>query len=158
MEITFTLKGGTANANQLKQKFRDLKVDFEKLASVINDATKDFKDLEVTVVVNIENENMEVEVKLPPVSELLKKELGIEKLKITEEEKSSGKTVVADIPVEKIVKIAKLKMREMLAKNLKKAVLQVVGSCVSMPVTIEGKNPKEIIQEIKEGKWDEVIK
>lgn len=151
------LKGGSANANQLKQKFRDLNVDFEKLANVINDATKEFKDLEVTVVVNID-ENMEVEVKLPPLSELLKKELGIEKLKITEEERSSGKTVVADIPMEKIVKVAKLKMREMLTRDLKKAVLQAVGTCVSMPVTIEGKKPKEIIKEIKEGKWDEIIK
>ena len=157
MEITLTLKGGSANANQLKQKFRDLNVDFEKLANVINDATKEFKDLEVTVVVNVD-ENMEVEVKLPPLSELLKKELGIEKLKITEEERSSGKTVVADIPMEKIVKVAKLKMREMLTRDLKKAVLQAVGTCVSMPVTIEGKKPKEIIKEIKEGKWDEIIK
>jgi len=158
MEITFTLKGGTANANQLKQKFRDLNVDFEKLAFVINEATKEFKDLEVTVIVNVEGENMEVEVKLPSVSELLKKELGIEKLKVTEEEKSGGKTVVADVPMEKIVKIAKLKMKEMLTKDLKKAVLQVVGTCVSLPVTIEGKKPKEIIQEIKEGKWDKIIK
>ena len=158
MEISLRLKGGSANANQLKQKFRDLNVDFEKLANAINDVTKEFKDLEVTVVVNVEDENMEIEVKLPPLSELLKKELGIEKLKVTEEERSSGKTVVADIPMEKIVKVAKLKMREMLTRDLKKAVLQAVGTCVSMPVTIEGKKPKEIIKEIKEGKWDEIIK
>ncbi|MCD6371127.1 MAG: 50S ribosomal protein L11 [Candidatus Aenigmarchaeota archaeon] len=157
MEIRLSLKGGSANPNQLKQKFRDLNVDFEKFAEAINEATKELKDIEVEVTAIIENDKIDVEVKLPPASEFIKKELGVEKLKLSEEDKNAGKTSVGDVSMEKIVKIAKIKIKDMSTNDLKKAVLQVLGSCVSMPITIEGKHPKEIIEEVKEGKWDNII-
>jgi len=46
----------------------------------------------------------------------------------------------------------------MLAKDLKSAVKTVIGTAVSMPVTIEGKKPKEILKEIEEGKYDNLFK
>jgi len=90
---------------------------------------------------------------------IIKKELGIQIAKISEEDKTAGKTSVGDITMEKIVKIAKDRKDKMLAKDLKSAVKQVIGSINSMSVIlIEGKKPKEIIQEINEGKWDSLIK
>jgi large subunit ribosomal protein L11 len=41
-----------------------------------------------------------------------------------------------------------------LGKNIKKAVKEVVGSCLSMGATVEGKDPREIQKEIDAGKWD----
>lgn len=93
------------------------------------------------------------------VASIVKKELGIQIVKISEEDKTAGKTSVGDISMEKIVKIAKNRKDNLLAKDLKSAVKQVIGSINSMSVIlIEGKKPKEIIQEINEGKWDSLIK
>jgi large subunit ribosomal protein L11 len=60
--------------------------------------------------------------------------------------------------MENLVKVTKMKQDALLAKDLKNAVKQVVGVCVSMPVLIEGKKPKEILKEIDEGKFDQLLK
>lgn len=84
---------------------------------------------------------------------LIKKEMGIELAKITEEEKTAGKTSVGSLSMEKIVKIAK--SRDLLSKNLKNSVKVVLGTANSMTgVLVENKRPKEIAKEVDEGKWD----
>lgn len=92
------------------------------------------------------------------VSGLIKRELGIEVAKISEEDKAAGKTSVGNLTMEMVLKITKLKAEELLVKNLKLAVKQVVGTIASMPITIENKTPKEITKEINEGKWDHLFK
>jgi large subunit ribosomal protein L11 len=93
------------------------------------------------------------------ISNIVKKEIGIELAKITEEDKTKGKTSVGNITMEKIVKIAKSNREKLSSKDFKSDVKQVVGSISSMQgVLIENKKPKEIIQEINEGKWDNLIK
>jgi len=51
-----------------------------------------------------------------------------------------------------------MKQDDLKTEDLKKAVKQVVSSCVSSGVYIDSKTPKQIIKEINEGKWDEKIK
>jgi large subunit ribosomal protein L11 len=51
-----------------------------------------------------------------------------------------------------------IKRPSLLAGNLKAAVKEVVGTCVSMGVTVDGKDPKTVLQEIEEGAHDEVLK
>lgn len=93
------------------------------------------------------------------VSFLIKKELNIQLAKITEEDKTKGVTSVGDLTMVQVVKIAKAVKGNMLAKDFKSAVKQVVGSANSMQgILIEGKRPKEIAKEIEEGKWDQLIK
>jgi len=61
--------------------------------------------------------------------------------------------------MEQVVKIAKEKRGSLSAKDFKSAVKQVVGTITSMQgILIEVKKTKEIIQEINEGKWDNLIK
>jgi large subunit ribosomal protein L11 len=89
----------------------------------------------------------------------IKKELKIDKAKISEEDKTKGITSIGDITMEQVVKIAKEKRGSLSAKDFKSAVKQVVGTITSMQgILIEGKKTKEIIQEINEGKWDNLIK
>jgi large subunit ribosomal protein L11 len=45
----------------------------------------------------------------------------------------------------------------MLAKDMKGRVLEVVGTCLSMGVTVDGKGPKEITAEIRAGKYDKAL-
>jgi large subunit ribosomal protein L11 len=92
------------------------------------------------------------------VAELIKKELGVEVLKVSEEEKAKGKTSIGNLSMEQVLKIAKQKADELLAKDIKAAVKIVLGSIVSMPLTVENKSAKEILKEIEEGKWDDLFK
>jgi large subunit ribosomal protein L11 len=61
------------------------------------------------------------------------------------------------LTIEQVLRIAKIKRHELLAKTLEGAVKEVLGSCISMGVTVEGKDPREIQAEIDEGKYDEVF-
>ena len=93
------------------------------------------------------------------LTDLIKKELGLEKAKITEEDKTKGVTSIANITMEQVVKFAKDRKELLSSKDFKSCVKQVVGTISSMQgITIEEKTPKEIIQEIDEGKWDSLIK
>ena len=60
--------------------------------------------------------------------------------------------------MEQCLKVAKMKRNSLLAKTFKGAVKEIVGSCSSMPVTVDGKSPKEILKDIDEGKYNSVIK
>lgn len=140
-------------------KLSAYKLNVGEVFKQINDKTKEYGGMKVPVklIINKKTKEFRIEVGLPPVSSLIKKELGVEAAKITEEEKTAGKTSVGDLKMEMMVKIAKMKMGGLLTKDLKSAVKQVIGTCVSMPVLIEGKKPKEILKEIDEGKWDGAI-
>jgi len=90
---------------------------------------------------------------------MILKELGVEVAKITEEDKSKGKTSVGSLSMEQVVKIAKEKQKELFIKDLKKVVKMVLGTCNSMNgVLVENKRPKDVIKEVEEGKWDHLIK
>jgi ribosomal protein L11 len=93
------------------------------------------------------------------ISNIVKKELGIETAKITEEDKTKGITSLGNITMEKIIEIVKSNKEKLSSKDFKSDVKQVIGSISSMQgILIENKKPKEIIQEINEGKWDNLIK
>ena len=138
----------------LSQKLGPAGINIGKVMQDVNKATASFKGIKVPVEldVDIKTKNFTVNVFTPPVSELLKKELGVEK--------GSGqhkKINVANAAIEQIISVAKTKMPGMLCKDFKSAVKSVVGSCVSLGILIEDKNPKEIEKEIDAGKYDKEI-
>lgn len=145
------LKPGPA----LSQKLGPVGINMNQVIQKVNDATKDFKGLKVPVEIDIDAGTKEFEVKVfsPPVSELLKKELGIEK-----GSGSHKKTKVANASIEQIISVAKTKLPSMLARDLKAAVKSVVGTCVSLAILIENKPAVEIEKEIDEGKYNKEIK
>lgn len=84
---------------------------------------------------------------------LIKKELRIDTAKITEEDKAKEIISIADGKMDSVIKIAKERMSSLSAKDLKGSVKIILGTLNSMNgVLIEGKRPKEIIEEIDEGK------
>ena len=139
----------------LSQKLGPAGVPINNVIQKVNEATKDFKGMKVPVEleINLDTKNIEVKVFSPPVAELLKKEIGIEK--------GSGmqaKVNVANTSIEQIISIAKTKFPNLLCKDLKSAVKTIAGSCVSLGILIENKSPVEIIEEINSGKYDKEIK
>jgi len=155
MQIKLLVEGGAMQPGPaLSQKIGPLGLNVGQIISKVNDATKDFKGLKVPVELDVDTSTKEIKVNVfsPPVSELLKKELEIEK--------GSGiqkKTQIANASIEQIISVAKQKQQNLLCKDLKSAVKTVVGTCVSLGVLIENKPAKEIEKEIEEGKYDKEI-
>jgi large subunit ribosomal protein L11 len=120
----------------------------------INEVTKDYAGMKVPVKVAVDPETKEFEVSVgtPTASALIVSELKIEKGSATP---STAK--VGNLTIEQVLRIAKIKRHELLAKTLKFAVKEVLGSCVSMGVTVEGKDPREVQKEIDNGKFDEIL-
>jgi len=158
--LDLLIEGGKAapGANSAP-KLSALKMNVAAIFKEINDKTKAYAGMQVPVKVlmNPEDKTFEVTVGTPPVSSLVKKELKIELAKITEEDKTAGKTSLGDIKMDQIVKVAKMKQPALFCRSLKACVKQVVGTCASMPITVEGKKAIEVIKEIDEGKFDSVI-
>jgi large subunit ribosomal protein L11 len=75
-------------------------------------------------------------------------------------EKGSGtphNVKVGNLSMDQVVRIAKIKRAELLAEDLKSAAKEILGTCVSMGVTVEGKDPREVQKEIDEGKYVEAF-
>ncbi len=154
--IELLIEGGKATAGPpLGPTLAPLKVNVGKIVADINEKTKSFAGMKVPVkvIVDPETKEYEIEVGLPPTSQLIKKELNLEK-----GSQQAGREIVGDISLEKVIEIAKIKMESMLTKDLKNAAKQVIGTCLSMGITVNGKDPREVIQEINEGKHDSLFK
>lgn len=129
-------------------------VNIVEVIDAINEKTMQFEGMKVpiTLTVDTSTKRFSIEVGTPPTSALILKELG--------EEKGSGdpsRTRVGDLTIEQLKRIAEMKKRSMLGKKEKERVLEIIGSCVSMGVTVEGKDPKEMQREIHEGVYDGVL-
>ena len=156
MQISLLVEGGDMKPGPaLSQKLGPLGMNINQIIQKVNEATKDLKGLKVPVELEVDPATKEFEVHVfsPPVSELLKKELKIDK--------GSGeqkKLKVANASIEQIISVAKTKLPNLLCNDLKTAVKTVVGTCVSLGILVENKLASEIEQEIEEGKYDEEIK
>jgi len=144
--------GGQATAGPpLGPALGPLGVNVLVIVNKINEVTKDYAGMKVPVkiIVDTETKEFEVTVGTPTASALIVSELKIEK--------GSGSPKaqkVGDLSMEQVVRIAKLKQAELLSTNTKAAVKEILGTCVSMGVTVEGKDPREVQKEIDEGKHD----
>ncbi len=120
----------------------------------INDKTKEYAGMKVPVEIEVDLETRQFEVRVgtPPTSMLILRELGLEK-----GSSDAGGKKVGDLSMEQVVKIAKIKLNDANTKDLKKVVKQVLGTALSMGVTVEGKDPREVQKEIDQGLWDQVI-
>lgn len=155
MQIKLLVEGGAMQPGPaLSQQLGPAGINVGQVIQKVNDATKDFKGMKVPVELSVDSSTKEVSVKVfsPPVSELIKKELGIEKGSGEQE-----KIKVANASIEQIISVAKTKLPNLLCNNLKAAVKTVVGSCVSLGILIENKPAIEIEQKINEGKYDKEI-
>lgn len=104
------------------------------------------------MVVDTETKEFDVEIGTPTTSALLVKELGIQKGSGTPKTEKVG-----NLTMDQVVKIANMKMPSSYAKSPKTAAKEVMGTCVSLGITIEGKDPREAQKELDQGKWDQAF-
>ncbi|MEK6893185.1 MAG: 50S ribosomal protein L11 [Nanoarchaeota archaeon] len=156
MIIKLIVDGGDMKVGPaVAQQVGPLGINLGKLTADVNKETAGFKGIKVPVEIDVDakTKNYKIKVFSPPVSELIKKELGLEK-----GSGNAGAVKVGNIAFERIVDIAKTKMPGLLAKNLSASVKLVVGTCVALGVLIDNKPAKEIEQDIDSGVYDKEIK
>jgi large subunit ribosomal protein L11 len=126
-------------------------VDVQAVVQEINDQTEAFDGTEVPVTVEYEEDgSFGIEVGVPPTAELIKDEAGFDT--------GSGEPheeFVADLSVDQIKQIAEQKHSDLLSYDLKNAAKEVVGTCVTLGVTIEDNDPREFKERIDEGEYDD---
>lgn len=150
--VEVLVSGGKATAGPpIGPALGPLGINVKAVVDEINRRTAEFNGMQVPVKVIVdEKKQFTITVGVPPTTALIKKEAGIEK-----GSSQPNSQVVGDLPLEAAVRIARMKMNDMLSYDLKSAVKEVIGTCVSMGVTIEGRRPKEIIQAIDAGEYDQ---
>ncbi|MBU2560423.1 50S ribosomal protein L11 [archaeon] len=151
--IDVMVEGGKASAGPpLGPALGPLGIKIDKVIAAINEKTKSYDGMAVPVkvIVDTSTKAFEIEVGNPPVSALIKKEIGIEKGSGAAREETAG-----DLSMEGAIKIAGMKRDDMLAKDTKAGVKEVLGVCVSMGITVEGKKAKDVQTEIASGAHDD---
>ena len=129
-------------------------VNIMEVVNEINEKTKDFQDTTVPVKINIDpaTKAFEIEVGTPPASSLILKRAGIDKGSSNPREVKVG-----NISMQDVVDIAKMKQAGLLGKSMKEKAKEVVGTCVSMGVKVDNKDPKKVGADIEEGAYDSLF-
>jgi large subunit ribosomal protein L11 len=153
--VELIVSGGQANAGPpLGPALGPLGVNIVAIVNRINEVTKAYAGMKVPVKISVDTEEktFEVTVGTPTASALLVAELKVEKGSGT-----PNSVKVGDLSMEQIVKIAKIKAPQLLSSNTKDATKELLGTCVSLGVTVEGKDPREVQKEIDSGTYDKVF-
>jgi large subunit ribosomal protein L11 len=151
----FLVEGGKVTAGPpLGPALGPLGLNVMAVAEEANRLTKDFMGMRVPIeiVVDTETKQFTVKVGTPSTSALIASAAGIQKGSGT-----AGKDFVADLKFADIVKIAQSKMPDLRSKTLKAAVKEILGSCVSMGVKVDGMPAKEVVKLVEQGKYDNVL-
>ncbi|WP_152041815.1 50S ribosomal protein L11 [Salinigranum salinum] len=152
--IEVLVPGGEANPGPpLGPELGPTPVNVQDVVSQINEETAAFDGMEVPVTVEYDDDgSFTIEVGVPPTAALIKDEAGFDT--------GSGepqKEFVADLSVDQVKKIAKQKQSDLLSYDLKNAAKEVVGTCTSLGVTIEGNDPREFKERLDSGEYDEMF-
>jgi len=153
-KVEALVEGGKATAGPpLGPALGPTGVNTGQVIAKINEKTKAFAGMKVpiTVVIN-DDKTFDVKVGTPPMSALVKSELGL-----ASGSSNARTTKVANMTIEQAKKIADMKKDDLLGATVKARVLEVAGNCVSVGVTIDGKDPKVFQKDVKAGKYDQVL-
>ncbi|OYT25369.1 MAG: 50S ribosomal protein L11 [Thermoprotei archaeon ex4572_64] len=148
---------GKANPQQLSQQLSQLGLDVNKVVNVINEKTKilasyGLKNVSVELEVDLDTKEIDIKLELPAISELILRAIGRE-----EGSHKSINEIIGDLDLEKLAEITYIKWDELKCRNFKAALKQVVSTCRSVGVTINGKDPREVIKEIDNGLHSDII-
>lgn len=153
--ISALVTGGEASAGPpIGPALGPMGVNVLQVVNTINDKTKDFSGMKVPVKVEVDTNTKKftVEVGVPPTAALINKEAGV-----TKGSGAVGTTFAGNIGMDSAIKIAKMKIDSSYAKDIRGAVKEVIGTCVSLGMQVENKPAKELYADIQAGKYDQAL-
>ena len=153
--VELIVSGGQANAGPpLGPALGPLGVNIVAIVNKINEITKEYAGMKVPVKISVDTEEktFEVTVGTPTASALIVAELKVEKGSGT-----PNTVKIGDLTIEQMIKIAKIKGPQLLGPTLKKATKELLGTCVSLGVTVEGKDPREVQKDVDAGNYEQLF-
>ncbi len=150
-EISVLVEAGKATAAApLGPALGPLGVNIGEVVNQINEKTKGYAGMKVPVKISVDSatKQFEISVGSPPTSALIKKELNLEKA--TDNPKQN---FVGDLSMDQVKKIAEMKMGNLTSYTFKSAMKEIIGTCNSVGITIDGKPAKKVQREIRHGQY-----
>lgn len=144
-EVSVLVEGGKAAAGaQLGSALGPLGVNVGQVVQQINQQTKEFAGMRVPVVIRVDpaTRQFTLIVGRPPTAALLLKEIG--------KETGSGKSkseVIGDVSLEAVTRIAAAKGADLHGRTEAERINQVIGTCVSMGISVDGQDPRALLKE-----------
>ena len=154
-EVKVLVEGGKATpAPPLGPSLAPLGVNIGEIVKQINEKTKEFAGMKVPVIVAVDSATKQFEIKVgsPPASELIKREIKIQKGSANPKTQEVG-----NITIEQIIKVTKMKFQNMNSYRMKSAVKEIAGTCASLGIRVDGKKAREFQKDVDEGKYDAVF-
>ncbi len=128
-------------------------VNIGQVIAKINEKTKAYDGMKVPVKILInDDKTFDVKVGTPPMSALIKGELGVES-----GAHNAKAEKVGNLTIEQIRKIVDMKGEDLLGATMKARAMEVAGTCVAMGVTLDGKNPKDFQAAVRAGEYDAAL-
>ncbi len=150
-EISVLIEGGKATAGApLGPALGPLGVNIGEIVLKINEKTKNYVGMKVPVTVEVDSKKQfQITVGSPPTSALIIKELNVQKGGSNQKTEKIG-----DLSMQQVKKLAEMKLEALTSTSVFAASREIIGTCNSMAVYVEGKPAKEMQKEIQAGNWN----
>lgn len=149
--IKVLVDAGNANAGPpIGPALGPLGVNTMDVVNEINKVTSHLKGMQIPIKIHIDSKKkFTIEIGSPQTSALIKKELNLKK-----GSSKAGSEVAGNLSFEQVLKITNAKYSQLVSKNKKTAVKEVLGSCRAMGLTVDSLPIREIIKMINSGAYD----
>lgn len=124
------------------------------MVDTVNEKTMLFKGLNVPIriVCDPETKQFEIFIETPSTASLLLKEIGVQK-----GSSSCSDNKIGDMNLDQIINVVEAKKEIFLNRTYKAAIKSVLGTALSIGVTVEGEDPRKIQKRIDNGDYDDRI-
>jgi len=151
VEVKALIEGGKASAGApLGPALGPLGVNIGTIVAEINEKTKGYAGMKVPVTIDVDKKkNVIVTVGSPPTSAIILKEL-----KASKGGQNQYSDKVGNLSMAQVKKLAEVKIGALGSTTIKSAAREIVGTCNSMAVHIDGKHAKQVQKEFDQGAYD----
>jgi large subunit ribosomal protein L11 len=153
--VEVLIEGGTATPGPpLGPAIGPFGINMMKVVEEINEKSADFKGMKVPVKIIIDSatKDFEIEIGTPPTTALI-----IDELKLEKGSQDPGLEKVADLSIDQALKISRMKFDSLLSNDYKHGAKEVIGTCLSMGITVDGKDPRDAQKSVDAGEYDSIL-
>ncbi|KYH39077.1 MAG: 50S ribosomal protein L11P, partial [Candidatus Bathyarchaeota archaeon B23] len=140
----FIITGGEATGGPpIGPALGPLGINVMMVVRKINEITVDYRGVKVPVEVTVDTDTKEFTVKLGSLSTYAHI---TQTLSLSKGSSNPNREFVGDLSFDQVVEIARKKWDDLLAATLRGAVREILGSCLSIGITVDGKPVKEVLR------------
>ena len=151
--VSMKVVGGEAPSNAvLSAKLSPYGCNPKKAGETISKGTQEYTNIRIYVKLSIQSREIKNVEVMPTCCAYIIKALK-EPKRQRKKEKGAVFKHTGNLSFEQIKKIAENMRPKSLAREMKGTVKEVLGSCVAVGITVDGKSPKDVQKDIDAGKY-----